>query len=245
MRMNKRKTRSLKLCFLFLLPALALSVLVSCNDNVLSKRLASNAIEREAMFRDSSQVVKFDVGYYEIRPEMREALDTLVALGVINCKVEEVVEHRRFEKYTWWEGTKVYYKDVTHYFADVSLTESGEAYMVSDPPITRLGDDFTLSDSLLLSENSLFVQTDDETAADSVGAIKRLKMIPTQWKKRNRMLTLLHSTRLGTLHIGCWPVFIEWTRLVRSSVRPITQRKAAGYAVSFAVLQDCHLSAGL
>lgn len=172
MRMNKRKTRSLKLCFLFLLPALALSVLVSCNDNVLSKRLARNAIEREAMFRDSSQVVKFDVGYYEIRPEMREALDTLVALGVINCKVEEVVEHRRFEKYTWWEGTKVYYKDVTHYFADVSLTESGEAYMVSDPPITRLGDDFTLSDSLLLSENSLFVQTDDETAADSVGAIE-------------------------------------------------------------------------
>lgn len=54
MRMNKRKTRSQKLCFLFLLPALALSVLVSCNDNVLSKRLARNAIEREAMFRDSS-----------------------------------------------------------------------------------------------------------------------------------------------------------------------------------------------
>lgn len=86
MRMNKRKIRSLKLCFLFLLPALALSVLVSCNDNVLSKRLARNAIEREAMFRDSSQVVKFDVGYYEIRPEMREALDTLVALGVINLR---------------------------------------------------------------------------------------------------------------------------------------------------------------
>ena len=245
MRMNKRKIRSLEVMF----PLLVARVGVVCAGIVQRqcafKRLARNAIEREAMFRDSSQVVKFDVGYYEIRPEMREALDTLVALGVINCKVEEVVEHRRFEKYTWWEGTKVYYKDVTHYFADVSLTESGEAYMVSDPPITRLGDDFTLSDSLLLSENSLLSKQMMKQRQTASVRLKRLKMIPTQWKKRNRMLTLLHSTRLGTLHIGCWPVFIEWTRLVRSSVRPITQRKAAGYAVSFAVLQDCHLSAGL
>lgn len=114
---------------------------VACDNDCLTARIAKKAIEKETMFRDSSQVEPLCVGFYEINPAARATLDTLAKEGLVNCKISEYKERRRFERYTWWEGTTVYYKDVTHYFAEVSLTDEGRKYVVANPPTCRAGED--------------------------------------------------------------------------------------------------------
>lgn len=115
--------------------------LASCDKHTLTARSAKKAIEKETAFRDSSQVVQIGIGYYEVDSTTKQKLEALAKEGVISCKISGIKEHHRFEKYTWWEGTKVFYKDITHFFAEVSLTEEGKRFVVSNPPVKPLGED--------------------------------------------------------------------------------------------------------
>lgn len=150
--------------------------LTSCDSDTLSARSARKAIEKEALFRDSSQVEVFDVGYYEIDSTARASFEALAKEGVITCKITEVTEHHKYEKYTWWEGTKVYYEDVRHYFAQVALTDEGKKYVVANQPVRPADEenipDYEFYDSLDTLSDSGYLTADtvgagDDTAADA------------------------------------------------------------------------------
>lgn len=134
--------------------------LASCDKHTLTARSAKKAIEKETAFRDSSQVVQIGIGYYEVDSAAKLKLEALAKEGVISCKISGTTERHRFEKYTWWEGTKVFYKDITHYFAEVSLTEEGKKFVVANPPIKPLGEDnIPEADYHNMSEDSLQAET--------------------------------------------------------------------------------------
>lgn len=148
------------------------ALFTSCENKTLSPRAAKKALEKETAFRDSSQVIAFNVGYYEVDSAARKKLEALSKVGVINCKISEITEHHCFERYTWWEGTKVFFKDVKHYFAEVSLSEEGKKYIVANPPVKPLGeddipgyDDHNMSDTLYIASDT------GETAADSAEVV--------------------------------------------------------------------------
>lgn len=107
-------------------------MLASCGGDGLSKSSAENALEDQlVMFQDSSQVVQLVTGYYEENDEdARFALKKLAAAGMINYKVDLIVETRQI-----WYSTRQY----NHYFVTVSLTEEGQKYVVNDP-VTEIAD---------------------------------------------------------------------------------------------------------
>ena len=140
--------------------------LTSCDKHTLTARSAKKAIEKETAFRDSSQVVQIGIGYYEVDSAAKLKLEALAKKGVISCKINGIAEHHRFEKYTWWEGTKVFYKDITHYFAEVSLTEEGKKFVVSNPPVKPLGEDnIPEADYHNMSEDSLQAEAYSDNSA--------------------------------------------------------------------------------
>lgn len=151
---NERHPNAFKVLAIVVLTAIS-SVMTSCDRQTLSASSAKKALEKETAFRDSSQVADFSIGYYEVDSAAIKTLNSLVKSGVIKCRIKEIPERHRFEKYTWWEGTKVYYKNIRHYFAEVALTEEGRKYVVSNPPTTAsdeenlpVKDDRNMSDTL-------------------------------------------------------------------------------------------------
>lgn len=120
----------------------ALVVAASCGDGrTLTARAARKALEKETAFRDSSQVAKLDVGFYETDSAGCQRLRELEKAGVVKCRISVVPERRRVERYTWWEGTTVSYEDVRHIFAEVELSDEGRKYVVANPPVRPVGDD--------------------------------------------------------------------------------------------------------
>lgn len=120
----------------------ALVVAASCGDGrTLTARAARKALEKETAFRDSSQVAKLDVGFYETDSAGCQRLKELEKAGVVKCRISVVPERRRVERYTWWEGTTVSYEDVRHIFAEVELSDEGRKYVVANPPVRPVGDD--------------------------------------------------------------------------------------------------------
>lgn len=120
----------------------ALVVAASCGDGrTLTARAAKKALEKETAFRDSSQVAKLDVGFYETDSAGCQRLRELEKAGVVKCRISVVPERRRVERYTWWEGTTVSYEDVRHIFAEVELSDEGRKYVVANPPVRPVGDD--------------------------------------------------------------------------------------------------------
>lgn len=120
----------------------ALVVAASCGDGrTLTARAAKKALEKETAFRDSSQVAKLDVGFYETDSAGCQRLKELEKAGVVKCRISVVPERRRVERYTWWEGTTVSYEDVRHIFAEVELSDEGRKYVVANPPVRPVGDD--------------------------------------------------------------------------------------------------------
>ena len=137
----KRKIHLFKNIFFAACTVLFAAFFTSCDKYTLTAHSAKKAIERETAFRDSSQVVQIGLGYYEVDSVAKQKLEALAKEGVVSCQISEVNERHRFEQYTWWEGTKVFYKEVKHYFANVSLTEEGRKYVVANPPVKPLGED--------------------------------------------------------------------------------------------------------
>lgn len=122
--------------------ALAVALAASCGDGrTLTARAAKKALEKETAFRDSSQVAKLDVGFYETDSAGCQRLRELEKAGVVKCRISVVPERRRVERYTWWEGTTVAYEDVRHIFAEVALSDEGRRYVVANPPVHPVGDD--------------------------------------------------------------------------------------------------------
>ena len=156
--------------------------LASCDKHTLTARSAKKAIEKETAFRDSSQVVQIGIGYYEVDSAAKQKLEALAKEGVISCKISGIAERHRFEKYTWWEGTKVFYKDITHYFAEVSLTEEGKKFTVSNPPVKPLGEDnIPEADYHNMSADSLQTEAfSDNSANVSADAVSENSASPIQ-----------------------------------------------------------------
>lgn len=178
----KRKIHLFKNIFFAACTVLFAAFFTSCDKYTLTAHSAKKAIERETAFRDSSQVVQIGLGYYEVDSIAKQKLEALAKEGVVSCQISEVNERHRFEQYTWWEGTKVFYKEVKHYFANVSLTEEGRKYVVANPPVKPLGEDnIPETDYHNMSADS--TQTEaytGDTAADSVGATMILAESSTQ-----------------------------------------------------------------
>ena len=166
----KRKFHLFKNIFFAACTILFAASLTSCDKYTLTAHSAKKAIERETVFRDSSQVVQIGLGYYEVDSAAKQKLEALAKEGVVSCQISEVNERHRFEQYTWWEGTKVFYKEVKHYFANVSLTEEGRKYVVANPPVKPLGeDDIPETDYHNMSTDSTQAEAyPGNTAADSV-----------------------------------------------------------------------------
>lgn len=114
----------------FPLAAIALlcgaSVMTSCDSDTLSSRLAENALEEHPLFVDSSQVVTFQTGYYEVTNETE--LKQLEKAGMITCKFENVIEKKWHRGYFRSPGVV---KEIPHTFASVELTPAGKKLEVT------------------------------------------------------------------------------------------------------------------
>ncbi len=108
-------------------------LITSCDDEQLTKRLAKNALEEHAQFRDSSMTVSFSTGYYEVDETGREQLLRLQKAEMVTCKFDTVIEKRRH--YSWYDGET--FEDVPHAFATVAFTEKGQKYVVTNKPMMR------------------------------------------------------------------------------------------------------------
>lgn len=109
------------ICFLVLA---GLAALTSCDNSVLTARLAVDAIEKDLFWDDTRQTSDFTVGYYEIDKENIEQFLQLQSAGVITLKVEKAVEAKT---YKGWYTSRTEFID--HYFVDVALTDKGQTYV--------------------------------------------------------------------------------------------------------------------
>ncbi len=168
----KHNTGFLKIILPAMCAALLAASLASCDEQTLNAQAAKKALEKETVFRDSSQVVQIGTGFYEVDSAARQRLEALAKEGVISCKISTAAEHHRFEKYTWWEGTKIFYKDITHFFAEVSLTEKGKKFIVHNPPSKPLGeDDIPEADTHNMSKTAMHTELYDANNATGTAAV--------------------------------------------------------------------------
>lgn len=112
-------------------------MLTSCDSDTLSSRLAKNGINKELAFRDSSQCVEFNTGYYEVDDKGATQLKQLANAKMITYKIETIIEKKKRSNYSWYSGYTYYYEDVEHKFATVSLTKEGRKYKVYRPVTMR------------------------------------------------------------------------------------------------------------
>ncbi len=112
-------------------------MLTSCDSDTLSARLAKNALCKESSFRDSSQCVTLNTGYYEVDEAEITRLKQLQNAKMVTCKIETVIEKKKQSRYNWYSGYTYYYEDVEHQFAEVTLTKEGLKYKVYQPVTMR------------------------------------------------------------------------------------------------------------
>lgn len=107
------------------------TAITSCDSDTLNPRLAKNALEKEAMFADSSCVKSFTTGFYEVNPAQLRQLQQLQKAGMIDVTFKSVVEKKKVSNYSYWSGYTTASQDVEHTFATVSLTDAASRYVVS------------------------------------------------------------------------------------------------------------------
>ena len=148
------------------------SALTSCDSDTLNPRLAKNALQKEAMFADSSCVKSFTTGFYEVNPAQLRQLQQLQKAGMVELKLTSVVEKKKVSNYSYWSGYTTASQDVEHTFATVSLTDAATRYVVNHV-VTRREDqekDLKLREGVagdpvpdyVLSDNDLAIESDVE-----------------------------------------------------------------------------------
>lgn len=120
----------------FLTAGVILFGMTACSGegSPLSKSSAKSALKKEAVFAKDSQVASFALGFQEISESEFNGLVALKAAGVVDYTLESVVEYR--ENRVWggyWVGSYTETVEVTHVFANVSLTPEGQKYIVAEP----------------------------------------------------------------------------------------------------------------
>lgn len=106
------------------------TAITSCDNDTLTPRLAKKALEKEAMFADSSCVKSFNTGFYEVNPSELAKLKQLHDAGMIELATNAVVEKKEVSNYNYWSGYTTASQNVEHIFATVSLTEAAKKYEV-------------------------------------------------------------------------------------------------------------------
>lgn len=126
-----------------IIPAIALGVVMlalpSCSGDgkPLSASSAKSALKKEAIFAKDSQVKTFETGFQEVSEEYLNSLAQLKAAGVIDFTVETATEIRQNRSYSYWSGYTYTPYEVTHYFADVQLSEAGKKFIIEEPTTVR------------------------------------------------------------------------------------------------------------
>lgn len=115
------------------------TAVTSCGSDTLNPRQAKSALEKEAMFSDSSCVKSFNTGFYEVNPTQLTQLKQLRDAGMIDLTTSTVVEKKKVSSYSYWSGYTSAMQDVEHTFANVSLTDAAKKYAVSH--VARYRDD--------------------------------------------------------------------------------------------------------
>ena len=109
----------MKRLFAFL-PVAIIALFTSCDNTVLTARLAEGAVKKDVFWDTPYMTSTFKTGYYETNSHEIERLTQLYTAGVIELSIDRAVEEERY-----WGS--VYYTD--HYFADVKLTSKGKKYV--------------------------------------------------------------------------------------------------------------------
>lgn len=128
------KTKAMLLCSALTICGITFT---SCDSDQLSKRLAEKALEKTPELRDSSMVVEFNTGYYEVKGAEFKRLKQLQAAKMITAQFETIIETRKERRYDWWSGPYYVTRDVEHIFAKVAFTEEGKKLVVANPPKMR------------------------------------------------------------------------------------------------------------
>lgn len=120
----------------FLTAGVMLFGLTACSGegSPLTKSSAKSALKKEAVFAKDSQVASFNLGFQEISESEFNDLVALKAAGVVDYTLESVVEYR--ENRVWggyWGRSYTETVEVTHVFANVSLTPEGQKYVITEP----------------------------------------------------------------------------------------------------------------
>lgn len=120
----------------FLTAGVILLGLTACSGegSPLSKSSAKSALMKESVFAKDSQVANFSIGFQEIDENKFNELVVLKAAGVVDYTLESVVEYRKNTVWGgYWTGYYTENVEVTHVFANVSLTPEGQKLVVAEP----------------------------------------------------------------------------------------------------------------
>lgn len=108
---------------LVMLPV-AIAMLTSCDETVLTASLAKDAVKKDAYWETPYVTTTFNTGYYEITLDELVKFQQLQTAGVIDLVVEKAIEKRE----SYWRGTEY----IDHYFVDVKLTSKGSKYILDE-----------------------------------------------------------------------------------------------------------------
>lgn len=133
------------------------TAVTSCGSDTLNPRQAKSALEKEAMFSDSSCVKSFNTGFYEVNPAQLNQLKQLRDAGMIDLTTSSVIEKKKVNVYSYWSGYTSELQNVEHTFANVTLTDAARKYEVSH--VVRFRDD--IEKDLKLREGIISEPTPD------------------------------------------------------------------------------------
>lgn len=133
------------------------TAVTSCGSDTLNPRQAKSALEKEAMFSDSSCVKSFNTGFYEVNPTQLNQLKQLRDAGMIDLTISSVMEKKKVSAYSYWSGYTPELQNVEHTFANVTLTDAARKYEVSH--VVRFRDD--IEKDLKLREGIISEPTPD------------------------------------------------------------------------------------
>lgn len=103
----------------------------------LTASSAKSAIKKEATFAKDSQVKSFKVGFQEVSKDYRNSLAQLKKAGVISYTIESITETVYEIRGSYWSGYYRVPREITHYFANVSLTPEGQKFVIEEPTLLR------------------------------------------------------------------------------------------------------------
>lgn len=103
----------------------------------LTASSAKSAIKKEASFAKDSQVKSFKTGFQEVSEDYLNSLAQLKKAGMISYTTESVVETVYQRKGSYWSGYYTETREITHYFANVSLTPEGQKFVIEEPTELR------------------------------------------------------------------------------------------------------------